>query len=148
MSTRCAAVRVYCAAAACDPTKAMRTMLVATGVPNGQPATMMIRWPAFREAVVERDLAGALHHVRPGLSRPLTRTHVRPNDREAASRSTVNMKQTRLFGGKSCDGKRGISDAGQAKMTEASDYDWNQRWTRLRRRISARILGSLRSNWR
>ena len=30
-----------------DPTKAMRTMLVAPGVPSGTPATMMTRRPAF-----------------------------------------------------------------------------------------------------
>ena len=29
------------------PTKAMRTMLVAPGVPSGTPATMMTRWPAL-----------------------------------------------------------------------------------------------------
>src|SRR5437763_1127559 len=33
--------------AASDPTNAIRTMLVAPGVPSGTPATMMMRWPAL-----------------------------------------------------------------------------------------------------
>src|SRR4051812_40978763 len=40
----------------------MRTMLVAPGVPNGTPATMMTRWPALAKPGESRA-AGAVRHV-------------------------------------------------------------------------------------
>ena len=56
--------------AASEPTKAMRSMLVAPGVPSGTPATMMTRRPALAkpsENAIRLALAGVLGRFLPGI---------------------------------------------------------------------------------
>ena len=61
-------------------------MLVAPGVPNGMPATMMIRSPTCGEALADRELAGAERHV-VDVARVLGRIGCTPQTR--ASRRAV-----------------------------------------------------------
>ena len=76
---------------AASSTKAMRTILVAPGVPNGTPATMMMRSPAHGEAFAEGECAGP--------RRPCRRCHAHlRRRRECTPQTTARRPAVSRFG--------------------------------------------------